>query len=105
MTIKRLKPGEQLVFDATGGDIILMDSVGAVAVEGWANDRDEVERGVLLDLEGKINREDARAGVRLLMRPQQGAELVAELLSAMLAAGLSADECVAACIKAIKDAA
>jgi hypothetical protein len=60
---------------------------------------------VLLDLEGKINREDARAGVRLLMRPKQGAELVAELLSAMLAAGLSAEECVNACIKAIKDAA
>jgi hypothetical protein len=66
------------------GDAVLCDAVGAQAVRFEAMD----EVGLILDLEGRLNKLQVRVAHRYALRAGQAAELIAELVVAsQVAAG------------------
>ena len=71
-------------FDQVNGEHpILVDVLGAVAIAALG---EGVERGVMLDIGGKLNKRTERAEVRFLLAPGQVDELIAELVRARSAA-------------------
>lgn len=65
----------------TGTDVLLMDAVGAKAVR-LERDGQDVGIGLVLDLEGRLNKTPERAHRRAMLSAGQAAELIAALVVA-----------------------
>lgn len=61
------------------GDAILLEALGARAIRVTPSN----EIGLMLDLEGRLNRREDRYFSRYLLSPGQAAELVASLVAAV----------------------
>ena len=61
------------------GDAILLEALGARAIRVTPSD----EIGLMVDLEGRLNRREDRHFGRYLLSPGQAAELVASLVAAV----------------------
>jgi hypothetical protein len=70
------------------GEAILLDSLGARAIRVSPND----QIGVMVDLEGRLNRREDRHFGRYLLSPGQAAELVASLVAAAQRASQESSE-------------
>lgn len=69
------------------GDVVLLDAVGARCVTLSAADTDDVV-GVVLDLEGRLNKLEVRDVHRYVMSAGMAAELIAEVVIAAHSAGM-----------------
>jgi hypothetical protein len=71
-------PNEERI-NLGAGDAILLDSLGARAIRLTPSNR----VGVMVDLEGRLNKREDRHFGRYLLSPGQAAELVASLVAAV----------------------
>lgn len=61
------------------GGAVLVDAIGSMAIQT----EPKGEYGIVLDLEGKFNKQDRRGEQRYLFAPGQVSELMADLLESL----------------------